>query len=85
MVDTTPPVAGVVIDGTGTEDSDYLTDRTSYAARWVGFGDPHSDIMGYEWAIGSCHGCNDIQTFVSVGLMTGRVIVLLFTMICMML
>ena len=73
VVDTSPPTAGVVLDGTDKDDNDYLTDRTSYTAQWVGFADPHSEIIEYEWAIGSCYGCTDIQTFVSVGLMTGTV------------
>ena len=71
VVDSSPPIVGLVLDGVDVEDSDYLTDRTSYAAHWDGFADPHSDIMGYEWAIGSCYGCTDIQNFISVGLMTG--------------
>lgn len=72
VVDSSPPAVGLVLDGIDVEDSDYLTDRTSFAARWDGFADPHSDIMGYEWAIGSCYGCTDVQNFISVGLMTGR-------------
>ena len=72
MMDSTPPAMGLVLDGVDAEDSDYVTDRTSYAAHWDGFVDPHSDIMGYEWAIGSCYGCTDVQNFISVGLMTGR-------------
>lgn len=73
IVDTSPPEVGVVLDGSSyKEDSDFLVDRTSYSAHWKGFVDPHSDIMGYEWAIGSCHGCTDIQTFIPVGLKTGR-------------
>lgn len=71
IVDTSPPEIGLVLDGGYTEDSDFLKDRTSYTAHWNGFADPHSDIMGHEWAIGSCSGCIDIQAFISVGLMTG--------------
>ena len=72
IVDTSPPKLGVVFDGIDNEDRDHFTDRASYSANWVGFADVHSDIMGYEWAIGSCHGCTDIQSFVSVGLLTGK-------------
>ena len=72
IVDTSPPELRVVLDGIDNEDRDYFTNRTSYSAHWVGYADAHSNIMGYEWAIGSCHGCTDIQSFVSVGLMTGR-------------
>lgn len=72
IVDTSPPTAGVVLDGANMEDIDYCIDRTSYTAHWLGFADPHSDVIQYEWAIGSCYGCTDIQSFVSVGLMTGR-------------
>ena len=75
-MDSSPPVEGLVLDGAYGEDSDYIISRTSYAAHWNGFADPHSDIMGCEWAIGSCHGCTDIQTFLSVGLMTGRLLVI---------
>lgn len=75
IMDSSPPVIGLVLDGVDIEDRDYLRERTSYAAHWSGFADPHSDIMEYEWAIGSCHGCTDIQTFVSVGLLTGMYVV----------
>jgi len=64
---------GQVLDGIHREDSDYLVERTSFGAHWVGFNDPHSDILEYEWAIGSCTGCTDIQSFVSVGLLSGTV------------
>jgi len=78
-VDTTSPLMGQVLDGIHEEDSDYLVERTSFSAHWVGFNDPHSDILEYEWAIGSCTGCTDIQGFVSVGLLSGTVHIFLPT------
>ena len=73
-MDTSPPEVGLVLDGRYGDDVDYLTNRSSYTAHWEGFTDPHSDIMEYAWAVGSCSGCTDIQTFISVGLMTGTIV-----------
>jgi len=73
IVDTTAPLMGQVLDGRYGEDSDYLVERTSFSVHWVEFNDPHSDILEYEWAIGSCTGCTDVQGFISVGLLTGTV------------
>ena len=71
MVDTSPPVMGQVFDGGYGEDSDYFQERNSVSAHWVGFNDPHSNILEYEWAIGTCTGCTDVQGFISVGIQTG--------------
>ncbi len=69
MVDTTPPVAGYVNDGTGT-DLGYQASTTSLSANWDSFVDPESGIVDYEWAIGTTPGAQDVQAFLSMGIVT---------------
>lgn len=54
----------------GIQDLDYTTNSTSISAHWSDFFDPHSGIVEYLWAVGTCPGCSDVQMFVSVGLGT---------------
>jgi N-acetylneuraminic acid mutarotase len=69
FVDTVPPVGGVVNDGRAA-DVDVQTSVTTIEANWSGFSDAQSGIVGYEWAIGSTPGGQEIRVFESVGLMT---------------
>lgn len=71
ILDYSPPDIGVVFDGPPTTDVDYWTDGV-LAAHWSGFSDPHTDVVEYWWAIGTCATCTDLQPFVSVGLNTGE-------------
>jgi hypothetical protein len=66
-VDNSPPVAGLVNDGTGA-DIDTQLSATSISANWTGFSDPESLITGHEWSIGTTPGGADIQPFTAVGL-----------------
>jgi len=52
MVDRTPPVAGMVSDGSGRVDVDYQSDLNSLCVSWEGFGDPESGIAEIQWGIG---------------------------------
>lgn len=73
VLDSSPPDIGVVLDGPPSDagDVDYWTDWV-LAAHWAGFGDPHSGVVEYWWAIGTCATCSDVQAFVSVGLNQGK-------------
>ena len=54
-VDTTPPTAGVVLDGLG-EDIDLQASTTRLCANWSGFDDPEGPISHYQWGIGTADG-----------------------------
>lgn len=68
-VDTTPPVAGAVLDGP-TADIDTQTSTTSIAANWSGFHDDSGSLAGYRWAIGTTPGGTEIQGWTAVGTAT---------------
>jgi Bacterial Ig-like domain/Calx-beta domain len=68
-VDSTPPIAGVVNDGPGT-DVDFQPSRTTIAANWTGFADVVSGIASYQWAIGTTPGGTNVQPFTNVGTST---------------
>jgi hypothetical protein len=65
-IDTTPPTAGVVLDGLGT-DIDSQTSTTSISANWTGFHDDSGTIASYRWAIGTTPGGTEIQGWTSAG------------------
>ena len=73
LLDSSPPDVGRVFDGPPSSDGDvdYWTDSAMLQAHWAGFSDPHSDVVEYLWAIGSCPSCVDVQPFVTVGLKQG--------------
>jgi len=70
IVDTTPPVAGSVNDGWSAPDVDTQGSVTTLSANWSGFSDPESAVTGYEWAIGTTSGGEQILPFTPVGLQT---------------
>lgn len=75
LLDSSPPVVGEVYDGPPSGDVDYWTDAHSLTAHWRGFEDPHSSIVEYWWAIGTCDpSCQDIQAFVGTGLKQGQLL-----------
>lgn len=79
VLDSSPPQGGMVYDGPqpqeGNFDLDYTSDSTSLSAHWGGtFTDPHTGIVEYYWAIGSCPGCTELQDWNSIGIATGKVI-----------
>ncbi|XP_031557393.1 uncharacterized protein LOC116294015 [Actinia tenebrosa] len=76
VVDWTPPLAGIVIDGEisgdgdpETKDRDYQTSRQSISAHWYGFEDNESDIVHYKWCLGSKQGTCSLTKMVSAGLL----------------
>ncbi len=70
IVDTSPPVAGTVNDGWTAPDVDAQLSVTTLSANWTGFSDPESGVTGYEWAIGTTPGGQQILPFTPVELMT---------------
>ena len=68
VLDLTPPVAGVVMDGRGGVGLD-LTDVVGVvAASWAGFHDPESSISHYEWCVGTAPGRSDVVACHDVGM-----------------
>ncbi|XP_077995632.1 uncharacterized protein LOC144449084 [Glandiceps talaboti] len=73
VVDGTPPEEGAIYDGVASEDSadkDFQTNLDSLGARWDGFHDPHTTVVGYSVKIGSCPGCDDVIEEHNVGILT---------------
>ncbi|XP_078658227.1 uncharacterized protein LOC144903711 [Branchiostoma floridae x Branchiostoma belcheri] len=58
--DTSPPVAGVVLDGGSDGDMQYQASRTTIRAHWYNFHDPHTGLSHYEWRVGTSPGAEDI-------------------------
>ena len=63
-IDTSPPLAGhvSVVQSTGLHANTIIV-----TTHWFGFSDPHSNIEGYEVAIGSEHGYGEYSAYTSVG------------------
>ncbi|XP_041351011.1 uncharacterized protein LOC121369994 [Gigantopelta aegis] len=59
VTDSSAPQPGHVYDGSRTEDKDYITSLSMFAAYWGGFSDPHSFINMYKVKVGTCSGCDD--------------------------
>ena len=76
--DSTPPYPGIVYDTLPymshdlSGDEDYTPSLSAISASWAGWSDPHTLIVEYYWAIGTCASCNDVQDFLSVGVATGE-------------
>ncbi|ESO83749.1 hypothetical protein LOTGIDRAFT_168990 [Lottia gigantea] len=64
IVDTTPPITGLVFDGISGDnniaDTDYISNTLPPSVRWERFHDPHSSIKHYTVQIGTCPGCDDV-------------------------
>lgn len=65
-VDDSPPIAGVVQDGQGAVDTEWLTDAKGIGAKWNGFHDPHSAIDYYRWAVGTNPKGTQLMDYTSV-------------------
>ncbi|CAH1783332.1 unnamed protein product, partial [Owenia fusiformis] len=59
-IDSSPPVAGVVEDGTLADDIEFQASRDVLSAHWVGFHDAHSGLSRYEMRVGTNVGADDI-------------------------
>ncbi|MCA8975092.1 MAG: hypothetical protein KDC98_10240 [Planctomycetes bacterium] len=64
--DLTPPSAGVVADGPGS-DIDTQTSTSTIEANWSGFVDDSGSIASYSWAIGTSPGGTEVQGWTAVG------------------
>ena len=67
LVDTSPPIAGTVIDGE-KEDLEYQRETNILLASWSGFVENETFIHHYELAFRSNATSTDIQPFINVGL-----------------
>ncbi|XP_064643194.1 uncharacterized protein LOC135497317 isoform X2 [Lineus longissimus] len=61
LIDSSPPISGLVHDGVGLFDIDYQNSRASVGAKWWGFIDPQSGISYYSWWVGTTPGGDDIM------------------------
>ena len=68
-LDSTPPIAGSVSDGTGA-DLAFQSSLDTISASWSGFSDPESGGLVYEWAVGTSPGSADVRAFESVAYAT---------------
>jgi hypothetical protein len=59
-----------VNDGPGA-DIDIQGSQTTIAANWTGFSDSGCGLAGYQWAIGTSPGGQQVQLFTNVGTATG--------------
>jgi len=73
IYDNTPPLIGVVNDGSG-DDIDFQASTTTIEANWSGFSDEGSSIALYELAIGTNTGLSDVMYWTDVGLTTQSMI-----------
>ena len=77
-MDASPPLAGLVFDGSRDAaaahhpDLDYQRERGVLAAHWEPFSDPHSAVVGYAWRAGLCPGCGDVVPDQQLGLVYGE-------------
>ena len=70
IIPLSPPTAGVVNDGPGT-DIGTQASTTTIEANWSGFTPSTGDTISfYEWAIGTAPGLTNVQDWTSVGLAT---------------
>ena len=63
VVDWTPPKSGEIVDGNRTRpmsqvfiDSDYQKDKGMLFAHWSGIQDSESDVIEYQWCVGTAQG-----------------------------
>ncbi|XP_064646780.1 uncharacterized protein LOC135499763 [Lineus longissimus] len=61
LIDSTPPIKGLVQDGVGLQDIDYQNHRKYVGAKWWGFLDAQSGISYYSWWIGTTLGGNELM------------------------
>ncbi|CAH1787741.1 unnamed protein product [Owenia fusiformis] len=67
-IDSSPPVAGIVEDGTLPGDVQFQASRNYISAHWSGFHDAHSGLSHYEFRAGTTPGGDNIVSPVSVHL-----------------
>lgn len=68
IVDSSPPLQGVVFDGTSDQELDAQVESSVLRASWDNFTEKETRIVSYHLAFGSVPGAQDIQKFTNVGL-----------------
>jgi len=69
IIDLTPPVSNIVIDGLDFSNViNYTSDTSHVSAAWKSFTDSESGIMRYRWSLGTSPGKDDIVSFREVGM-----------------
>ncbi|KAI6655616.1 hypothetical protein LOD99_2114 [Oopsacas minuta] len=65
IVDRSPPIPGVVLDGDGFGLSDfkYQSSASKICAKWKNFFDPQSGVSAYRWGVGTAPGMSNIVAF----------------------
>ena len=66
-IDKTDPIAGTVVDSSDGISS-CRSDNSTTIVTWSHFHDFDSDIVEYEWGVGTMKGTDDVISFESVGL-----------------
>ncbi|KAK3735001.1 hypothetical protein QZH41_001674 [Actinostola sp. cb2023] len=51
VIDTTPPIAGYLFDGSGNEDVDFIPSTKRVRAKYEAFTDSESPMVKYEWKV----------------------------------
>ncbi|XP_060604506.1 uncharacterized protein LOC132757271 [Ruditapes philippinarum] len=60
VVDSTPPIRGIVTDGPFETELQYQASRNYIGCEWDSFTDPQSDISHYVWRVGTTKGGDNI-------------------------
>ncbi|XP_066289112.1 uncharacterized protein [Branchiostoma lanceolatum] len=61
LVDTSPPIAGILYDGSlYGHDLNFTSDPNTICANWKDFHDEESGLSHYEWGVGSEPGTDDV-------------------------
>ena len=68
VIDTTPPVAGYIFDGSGNEDAEFLPSTKRVRAKYQQFADKESPMVKYDWKIVYYDKPLDITPFVNIHL-----------------
>ena len=68
IVDTSPPLAGYVSDGSPGQEIDIQVESSVLIASWGNYSEEETKIVSYQLAFGSIPGAQDIQQFTNVGL-----------------
>ncbi|KAK3093029.1 hypothetical protein FSP39_010221 [Pinctada imbricata] len=63
ILDNSPPIPGIVRVGLSDRHQHYLGHSNLITAQWIGFQDPHSEIVHFKWCIGTVPSKCDVQDF----------------------
>ena len=68
LIDTTPPIAGLIQDGKESSDLDFLSSTRQVFAKFKDFTDAESPIIKYEWAIAGRDTGKTVASFTTIPL-----------------